>query len=391
MNHPLKLLFVTGTRADFGLWVPVLREAERRQRRVRASLLVTGMHLDPRFGDTVEDVRASGFRIEAEVRCSATGDSRQEMAATVGREIAAFSPLMEQIDPDWLVVLGDRGEQLAAAFAASHVGIPIAHLHGGEVTRGAIDDTVRDLITRMAHLHLPAHDDAAARILRLGEESWRIHVVGAPGLDDLRHEASGDVAALRSKFGLGDAGPYLIVVHHPVTVGEERGVEDLKAVLAAVRGAGLPALVVFPNSDAGSRAMIERLVDSRQPFTVVASLPRPEFATLLAGSAALVGNSSSGIIEAPLLRIPAVNVGSRQSGRTRGDNVIDVAADHAEIEEAIARAMDPVYRNRLSGVSPYGDGGAAPRILDFLESQAGTVRLLVKSVGVPAADRMAVE
>jgi UDP-N-acetylglucosamine 2-epimerase (non-hydrolysing)/GDP/UDP-N,N'-diacetylbacillosamine 2-epimerase (hydrolysing) len=347
--------------------------------------------MDPDFGRTVREVRTSGFEIDAEVDCVATGDSRQEMAATVGREITAFSPLLEKIAPDWLIVLGDRGEQLAAAFAASHLGIPIAHLHGGEVTRGAIDDTVRDLITRLAHVHLPAHEAAAARIRMLGEESWRIRVVGAAGLDQLRAEASGDLKALRSRFGLGDVGPYLVVLQHPETVGEERAAEDIEAVLGAVADTRYPALMVFPNSDAGSRAMMQRLGQGRRELAVVASLPRPDFATLLAGSAALVGNSSAGIIEAPMLRVPAVNVGNRQSGRLRGDNVIDVPADRAAIEKAIARATDRAFRNGLSGVSPYGDGTAAPRVLDFLEALVRTVRLLRKRVGVATPDRMAVE
>jgi UDP-N-acetylglucosamine 2-epimerase (non-hydrolysing)/GDP/UDP-N,N'-diacetylbacillosamine 2-epimerase (hydrolysing) len=367
----LRLLAVTGSRADFGLWLPVLEEARRRGSAVDARLLVTAMHLDARFGRTVEEVRRSGHMIAAEVPCTPEGDGRVEMAAAIGRAIVGMAPVIADRRPDWLLVLGDRGEQLAAAIAALHAGVATAHLHGGEVTRGVVDDTVRDLVTRVANLHLVATEDAASRLEAMGEEPWRIHRVGAPGLDQLRAAAAGDLAGLRGRYGLPAEGPYLVLVQHPETVGEERAERDLEATLEAVRTVGLPALAVYPNADAGGRAMIERLrrVDATLP--AVASLPRGEFATLLSGAAALVGNSSSGIIEAPLLGVPAVNVGRRQEGRTRGDNVIDVPAEPSAIADAIRRATDSSFRATLSGTSPYGSGDAAARILDVL---AGTPR-----------------
>jgi UDP-hydrolysing UDP-N-acetyl-D-glucosamine 2-epimerase len=294
-----------------------------------------------------------------------------------------MSPIVAAEVPDWLLVLGDRGEQLAAALAALHAGVPIAHLHGGEITRGAVDDALRDLVTRLAHLHLPATEAAAGRLERVGEETWRIHRVGAPGLDRLHDEASGDLASLRAALGLPTDGPYLLVVQHPTTVGEERGVADLEETLAAVAGSGLPAIAVFPNADAGGRAMIDRL-GRAGGLRTVPSLPRGDFATLLAGAAALVGNSSSGLIEAPLLRVPAVNVGARQAGRTRGDNVVDVPAAAAAIRAALDRVIDPAFRRGLSGASPYGDGSAAPRILDLLAEMRGHPRLMAKQTAEEA-------
>lgn len=386
MTLPLRLLLVTGTRAEFGLWLPVLREAEQREG-VEASLLVTAMHLDPRFGHTVDEVRRSGHRIAAEVPCSAEGDSRPEMAASLGRALEALAPVVAAQDPGWLLVLGDRGEQLAAALGALHTGTPVAHLHGGEVTRGAVDDTLRDLVSRIAHLHLVANHAAAERLQRLGEAPWRIHEVGAPGLDLLHQEAAADLRTLRDRYGLGGDGPYLLVVHHPQTVGRDRGVADLDAILDAVGSTGLPALAVFPNADAGGRAMIERLTASGERLRSVPSLPRGDYATLLGGAAALVGNSSSGIIEAPLLGVPAINVGERQEGRTRGDNVLDVPVDPHAIAAAIARALEPAFRNGLSRRSPYGDGHAATRILDLLQRTPRDQRLLSKRVGAGGDDR----
>jgi GDP/UDP-N,N'-diacetylbacillosamine 2-epimerase (hydrolysing) len=377
----LRLLLISGTRADFGLWTPILEEARRRDG-IEASLLVTAMHLDRRFGSTVDEVRAAGWRIAAEVPCTPAGDGRAEMATALGTALRGMAPVIKEEAPSWLLVLGDRGEQLAAALVAVHLGIAVAHLHGGEVTLGAIDDTVRDLITRIAHLHLPASVEAATRLEAMGEQAWRIKRVGAPGLDRLRQEAGGDIERLRADHGLGN-GPYLVVVQHPETVGQRDAVADLQATLEAVEGSGLVSLGLFPNADAGGRAMAARLANPPRGMRVVPSLPRNEFATLLAGAAALVGNSSSGIIEAPLLRVPAVNVGERQAGRTRGDNVIDVPADAAAITAAIHAALAPGFRDMLSGTSPYGDGTAATRVLDVLQSTSRDDRLIRKRVGWP--------
>jgi GDP/UDP-N,N'-diacetylbacillosamine 2-epimerase (hydrolysing) len=381
VSDSLRLLVVSGTRADFGLWTPILQEARRRAG-VEASILATAQHLDPRFGGTIDEVRASGWRIAAEVPCTPTGDGRADMAMALGKGLVGMGPAIERDAPDWLLVLGDRGEQMAAALVAAHLGIAVAHLHGGEITLGVIDDTVRDLVSRIAHLHLPATAAAAARLEAMGEEAWRIQTVGAPGLDLLRDDASGDLGRLRQQYGLGD-GPYLVVIQHPETVGTRDAAADLDATLEAVRLSGLTSIGLFPNADAGGRAMLVRLADPPPGMRVVPSLRRDYYATLLAGAAALVGNSSSGIIEAPALRVPAVTVGQRQAGRTRGDNVIDAAADPDSIADAIRQALAPDFVAGLSGRSPYGDGATAPRVLDAVQATARDERLLRKHVGWP--------
>lgn len=381
MTDFVRLLAVTGSRADFGLWMPIVAEVARRSAEAEISFLVTAMHLDRRFGETVGEVRGSGVRIAAEIPCTPEGDTRAEMAAGLGEALRGMSPVVDRERPDWLLVLGDRGEQVAAALAALHVGIPIAHLHGGEVTRGAVDDTLRDLLTKMAHLHLVATEVAAGRLRAMGEEPWRIRVVGAPGLDLLRREATGDLPILRERYGLGD-GPYLLVVQHPETVGTRNPAADLEATLAAVRHVGLPTLVVLPNADAGGRAMASVAANAGSGISTVASLIRSDYATLLAGAAALVGNSSSGIIEAPMLAVPAVNIGDRQAGRTRGDNVVDVPAVTDQIEAAIRRVVGSDFRDALRPISPYGDGSAAPRIVDALLTMRDEDRLVSKRVGV---------
>jgi GDP/UDP-N,N'-diacetylbacillosamine 2-epimerase (hydrolysing) len=374
----LRLLAVSGTRADFGLWRPVAEAAET-DPHVVFSLLVTGMHLDPRFGSTVDEVRSSGIPIAAEILFTAADDSRAAMAASLGDAISAFARFLDGQPPDWVLVLGDRGEQLAAAIVALHLGLPVAHLHGGERTLGAVDDAIRDMTSRVAHLHLVATLEAARRLERTGEQPWRIHVTGAPGLDGLAGHRSAD-AQLRTELGLPPDGPYLLVVLHPETVGDRDGLADLRAVLAGVAGSSLPALAIGPNADAGGRAMLDelRLPDARVAFRT--SLPREDYLALLAGATAIVGNSSSGIIEAPLLGVPAVNIGDRQRGRTRGDNVIEVPADSDVVSAAISRAADPAFRAGLSHRSPYGDGQAAPRIVEAIIAQPIDARLLVKEV-----------
>jgi len=373
------LLVVTGSRADFGLWRPVLSAAEEHPD-LHARLLVTAMHLEPEFGSTVDEVRAAGFEIAAEVPCTPPGDDSGAMAAAVGEAIVGMSPVLGRERPDWLLLLGDRGEQLAAAIAALHMPLAIAHLAGGDVTTGAVDDSVRDMITRAAHLHLATSEAAAARLRSLGEEPWRVRVVGSPGLDDLAGLAAGGARDVRQRYGLPDEGPYLVILQHPETRSGRDPVADLDETLAATTTSGLPRIAILPNADAGGRAMIERL-RSEPDLPLVASAPRSDYAVLLANAAALVGNSSSGLTEAPLLRVPAVDVGQRQAGRLAGDNVVHADPERASIAGALRAAMAPAFRTGLSGRSPHGDGHAAERIVGILAAEPMDARLLLKRTG----------
>jgi len=369
MTIGTSLLIVTGTRADFGLWLPVMRSARDAGLAVR--LLVTAMHLDPRFGNTLDEVRLSGFEVAASVPCTAVGDSLADMSRALARALDGMTPAIESAAPDRLLVLGDRGEQLAAALAALHLGVSVVHLHGGERTRGAIDDVLRDLISRIANLHLTATSEAAETLERMGIARDRIEVTGAPGLDAIAARDDAGDPELRHRYGIAD-GPYLVLAYHPETTGRVTPSTDAAEVLAAIRDVGLPTLVVLPNADAGGRGIAAGIREAGDMFVGVhASLPRDAYLGLLTGAAALVGNSSSGIIEAPFLRVPAVNVGRRQDGRTRGDNVIDVPADSPAISAAIRQAVNPTFRAALTGRSPYGDGHAAPRIIARIIAEAG--------------------
>jgi UDP-hydrolysing UDP-N-acetyl-D-glucosamine 2-epimerase len=372
------ILFITGSRADFGLWLPVLG-AVGHHPDLDPRLLVTGMHLDPRFGLTAREVLASGFPVVAEVASTPEGDSLADMAAAVGVATAGMAAAVAAEAPDWMMVIGDRGEQLAAAIVATHLGIPLAHVAGGDRTLGAVDDTVRDMISRGANLHFPTSNAAASRLRSLGEEDWRIRVVGSPALDDLRELASGEPEPVRERWGLPLAGSYIILLQHPETRGNRDQMADFEASLSAIGSIGLPVLAILPNADAGGRAMANQLVSQANRLSIHPSIPRRDFAILLRHAAALVGNSSAGLTEAALLSVPAVNVGRRQAGRVRGDNVLDVEADSGQIEAGIRRALDPTFRARLSGTSPHGAGGAARRIADTLAREPIGERLLIKN------------
>jgi GDP/UDP-N,N'-diacetylbacillosamine 2-epimerase (hydrolysing) len=375
-----KVLFVTGTRADYGLWVPVLRAAAA-SADLEPMILATAMHLDDRFGSTMDEVRAGGIPIVAEVPCTPPGDSAVEMAAAIGQAIEGMAPVLERERPDWLLVLGDRGEQLAATVAGMHLGMAIVHLAGGDRTLGAVDDAVRDMISRAAALHLVASESARARLLAMGEADWRIRLVGSPGLDNLREFVlTGDTGKVRVRVGLPPSGEYLLIAMHPETRSGRLASADMEATLTATATTGLPRVIVYPNADAGGRAMIEQI--GRHPnLHVAASLPRSEFAVLLANAASIVGNSSAGLIEAPLLKVPAVNVGRRQAGRLRGDNVIDVEPERDSIAGGLRGALDPEFRAALSGTSPYGDGHSAQRIVRALIDEPMTDELIFKDPG----------
>lgn len=367
------ILVVTGTRADFGLWRPILHELGRARFDVR--LLVTAMHLDPRFGLTVDEVRSEGTPIAAEVACTAEGDSRAEMGIMLARAIEGCTPVIAREAPAYLLTLGDRGEQLGAGLAALHVGVPVAHVHGGEQTLGAIDDIYRDMLSRLASVHFVAYQEARERLLSLGVPDEAIEVTGAPGLDDLVTRDSSNDSAILDRYGVARM-RFLILLQHPETMGVGEPLAQLSETIRAVEESKMPTVGVLPNSDAGGRAMAHRLRASTADFVgIYASIPRDDFVVLLRHAAAVVGNSSSGIIEAPLLGTPAVNVGERQAGRIRGDNVIDVAPKWNEISAAIRRAIDPDFRRGLSRRSPYGDGHAAVRLVARLKNElAGTRR-----------------
>jgi UDP-hydrolysing UDP-N-acetyl-D-glucosamine 2-epimerase len=372
---------VTVSRSDYGHLIPVLREI-RAAPDLRLLLFVAGAHLSPRFGRTVDLVEADGWPITASIDMLDADDSPVGIAASTARGVDGFARAFARHRPDVLVLLGDRFEMLAAAVAALPLVVPVAHIHGGEESEGAIDNQIRHAITKLAHVHLASAESHARRIARLGEELWRIHTTGASGLDRIRPNELLSRGEVASSLGLPEAGPWLIVTFHPVTLeylDTERHVDELLAALDKLEAS---LILTYPGADTAGRAIIDRIEEfaGRHPnVKLVTSLGDRLYLSLLEHADAMAGNSSSGLIEAPSFGLPAVNIGSRQAGRLRGANVIDVEPERDDIVRAIEAALAPGLRARLRAMpNPYGDGRAAPSIVKVLRALELTPRLVRK-------------
>ncbi len=372
---------VTVARSDYGHLTPLL-EALRDTPGIRLQLYVAGGHLSPRFGRTVEAIEADGWPVTDRIETAVASDAPAEVAAAAGAGVAGFARAFARGRPDLIVLLGDRLEMLSAAVAALPLAIPVAHLHGGEVTRGAIDEQARHAITKLAHLHFAAAEPYARRILQMGEEPWRVHCCGAPGLDRLARLPALPRAELARKIGLPLRRPTLIVTFHPVTLEPDAAAfhsDELAAALETVAG---DVVITHPGADAAHQTVIRRMqaLAAKRPGTrMVPALGDACYGSLLREADVMVGNSSSGLIEAPSFGLPVVNVGIRQEGRLRAANVIDVGYRREEIAAGIRRALEPGFRESLRGlVNPYGDGRAAPRIAKVLCAVALGPRLIQK-------------
>lgn len=372
---------VTVGRSDYGIYRSLL-DAISTDPELRLRLFVSGAHLSPEHGRTVDVIESEGRPIADVIEMLIAADSPAAVAKSMGLGVIGFADAYRRARPDLLVVLGDRFEMCAAAVAAVPMLIPLAHIHGGEVTEGAIDEQFRHAITKMAHLHFVSTADHGRRVRQMGEEAWRVTVSGAPGLDALAAHTPLPKAELESRIGLFLDDAPLLVTFHPTTLDVEAAEAQVGELLAAVVATLRPVVFTYPNADAGSSPILgalRRCVDSAPRAALVANLGTAAYFSLMARAAAMVGNSSSGLIEAPSFHLPVVNVGSRQQGRTRGANIIDVPCERAAIQHAIARATSPEFRAGLAGVAnPYGDGGAARRIVDVLKSVALDRKLITK-------------
>lgn len=385
---PRRIGVVTVARSDWGHLLPLLEEI-RATPGLELRLFVAGSHLDARFGETAALVEAGGFTIAERIDLRLEDDTPPAIARALGTGVSGFADSLARTPPDILVLLGDRYEMLGAAVAALPLNLPVAHLHGGEVTEGVIDEQIRHALTKLAHLHFAAAPEYARRILQMGEEPWRVHCPGAPGLDRFRTMTWLSREALRARLGLALGGQTLLVTYHPVTLELEASEAHLVALVTALAQVGGEIVVTYPGADAASQRIIETLrvfAGSRRDVRFVPSLGDDVYCSLMRVVDAMVGNSSSGIIEAASFGLPVVNIGNRQRGRVRAGNVIDVAPSRAAILEGIRRAVDPAFRRSVAELgNPYGDGHAAPRIVKVLSEVDVGPRLLVKRfVDAPA-------
>lgn len=380
MTQPKRrIAYLTGTRADFGLMAGTL-ESLHRHENTEVTLLVTGMHLSEQFGLTVREVEALGLPVGARIPINVDDRSPLAMAQAVGQTVTGAAAALEQLRPDLLLVLGDRGEMLAAAIAALHLGIPIAHLHGGERS-GTVDEPMRHAITKLSHLHLVATEESRDRVVRMGEQAQNVFVVGAPSLDEVLSRPNTPRRQVLDRLGLAPGTRYALVLFHPVVQEMQQAERQVQALLdalqAQVLAAGLDVVWLAPNADAGSAAIVDamgRAEGSR--IRAITHLPRAEYLDALASAEVLVGNSSSGIIEAASLGTPVVNIGTRQQLRQRNANTRDCAADVDSIGRALAAAL---AGGRFTPANVYGDGRSGERIARLLATLALPPSLLDKS------------
>jgi len=367
MMQKRKIAVITGTRAEYGLFRPILRTISENPT-LELHLIVVGMHLSEEFGYSVKEIKKDGFNIDAMLDTLNQEDTSSAMANYIGESIVEISKELERIKPDILLLLGDRGETLAGAIAASCMNILIAHIHGGE-TSGSVDQSFRHAITKLAHVHLAATEESARRIISMGEAPSRVFVVGAPGLDNIFDDLI-EPKKLAKKYDLNLEKPIIFVVQHSVVTEADDAVRQIRETLEAIVELKHQTILIYPNADPGGRRMIETIKDyERYPFIkTFKNLSRSEFLSTMRISSVMVGNSSSGIIEAPSFGLPMVNIGSRQKGRQRADNIIDVSYNRNEIKAAIQKALyeEEFLEKVRKCKNPYGDGNASKRIVKIL-------------------------
>jgi UDP-hydrolysing UDP-N-acetyl-D-glucosamine 2-epimerase len=380
-----KIAVVTSSRADYSHLYWPLKELSTKDD-IDLRIVALGSHLSPEFGNTANEIERDGFKIASKIECLLSSDTDLGMAKTIGLATLGLADLFAEMRPDILLLIADRYEMLAPASVALTLRIPIAHIEGGEVSEGAIDDAVRNALTKMSHIHFTSTYAARDRVIQMGEEEWRVHRAGAPSLDHIRKQTLLKRADLEMRLDLNLGCPTMLVAYHPVTINRDT-LSESDALFEALDSLSHQILFCFPNADAGSRALIRRtkeFVESKGRGNVYTNLDTLTYLSLLGQVEVFVGNSSSGIMEAASFELPVVNVGVRQQGRERAANIIDVAADAGAIREGIRKTTMADFRQSLIGLkNPYGDGFAAETIVRVLSSLPDPERLLMKQHAHP--------
>lgn len=366
-----KVCVVTGSRAEFGLLRLLMAEIAAASG-LELQVVATGTHLAPEFGSTYREIQDAGFSIDARVQMLVSGDSATATSKSIGLGVIGFADVLERLSPDLVLVLGDRFEILAAVTAAMMARIPIAHLHGGEVTEGAIDDAIRHAITKMSHLHFVATDDYRRRVVQMGEHPGRVFDVGGLGVDAISRMELLDKASLEESLGFALGERSLLVTFHPVTLADvSAGTTQMDELLAAIADLqDVRVVFTMPNADTGGRQLdqlLRRFVAEHENAAYFPSLGQLRYLSMMRLAAAVVGNSSSGIAEAPSFRVPTVNIGDRQKGRLQAASIVNCAPLRADIGAAIREVLSDGFRRGLPAVrNPYGEGGAAARVAKVL-------------------------
>jgi UDP-hydrolysing UDP-N-acetyl-D-glucosamine 2-epimerase len=371
---------ITTSRADYShLYWPLRALSDHPE--VDLRILALGSHLSPEFGNTAKEIERDGFPISTRIECLLSSDTDIGMAKTIGIAALGLADALGELRPDLMLLIADRYEMLAPASVALALRIPVAHIEGGEISEGAIDDAVRNALTKLSHIHFTSTERGRQRVVAMGEEEWRVHCAGAPSLDRLRREKMLSCKELESRLRLDLKQPTVVVAYHPVTIARDT-VREVDAVFGALASLREHVVFCYPNADAGSRELIDRtrtFLKTRRNGSLFVNLDAVTYLSLLGCVELMIGNSSSGIMETPSLKLPTVNVGLRQQGRERARNVLDAPADPKAILEKVRVARSAEFRRSLEGMTnPYGDGHASERIVKVLTSVPLGERLLMK-------------
>jgi UDP-hydrolysing UDP-N-acetyl-D-glucosamine 2-epimerase len=369
-----KIVYVTGSRSEYGVMRSTLK-AINADPQLELSLIVTGAHLMPKYGSTVKEIQHDGFKIAAKVPLKIKNESGIEMAKYFSDCVIGVAKALEKIRPDIFIIQSDRSEDLASAVAAAYLNIPIVHMSGGDVTSGGtIDDSIRHATSKFAHIHFPSTEESARRLVRLMEEPQRIYYVGNPSVD-LSNEKYTAAKEIAKKFSFDLKKPILVMIFHPVKSEVGKIGKNTEEIIEALKQLKMQTVILYPNCDVGSDEIIKVVErNSKLPFVrVVKTIHRDEFIGLLRVASAMIGNSSCAVIEAPSLKLPAVNIGPRQRDRERSNNLIDVGYDRNEIAEAIKKAVFDkrvrarYFRNSIRN-TPYAKEGTEKRVVEILKT-----------------------
>jgi GDP/UDP-N,N'-diacetylbacillosamine 2-epimerase (hydrolysing) len=376
-----RLGVVTVGRSDYGIYRPLL-VALADSPTLETTLLAGGMHLDPAFGHSIDEIRSDGYADLIEVPFSALGDDALAIGVSMGDGVRAFSKALAGLDLDLVIVLGDRFEMFAAAAATVPFALPLLHIHGGELTFGAMDDAFRHAITKFSHLHAVATEAYRRRVIQLGERPDRVHTVGALSLDDVTAIEPMSRSQLEHRFDIDLTIDPILVTFHPTTRGSQDAVAQQNEMLRALDDTGKPVVFTLPNADQGGRTLrqhLEEWVAARSHWRLVENFGKKAYFSMLRHVELMVGNSSSGLIEAPTFHLPVVNIGERQAGRLRGLNVIDVGCESHAIGQGIQSATSETFRSAVQvAENPYWNGGAVPLLLKLLNNLPARADLLAK-------------
>ena len=374
---------LTGKRGGFGAMRPMLRALDD-DSDLRLSLIVTDQHVNPAFGATVAEIERD-FTVAAAVDMEQAGGQARDRARALGICATKMAGVLADLEPDILVLYGDRGEVLATAMVAVNLGIPIAHVQGGDIS-GNVDEPMRHAVTKLSHLHFTSNADSAARVRALGEESWRVHVVGDNHVDPIVAGSYTDSPTVRRRYDIEESSRPIIVLYHSETTQPRDGYQDMRCILDVVLTRAMRTIIVYPCSDRGYEDIVKAIeeVRNQSDVSIPANIAAPDFHGLLAIAALIVGNSSAGLIETPYIPLPAVNVGDRQKGRRHAENVIHCGHGADEIDKALDTAVDdPAFAARVADCDrPFGDGRAYQRIVETLRSIELGPRLFDKHMTV---------